>query len=40
MSWVERDSLGSYARFNAPTIANGKVYFATCAGTVMAHGLS
>ncbi len=34
-----RDSLGSYAKFNAPTIANGKVYVATFAGTVVAYGL-
>ncbi len=34
-----RDSYGDYAKFCAPTIANGKVYVGTDSGKVVAYGL-
>lgn len=34
-----RDSLGTLAKFVAPTIANGKVYVATFSGSLMVYGL-
>ncbi len=33
-----RDDLGNYAKFSAPTIANGKVYIATFSGRVAVYG--
>ena len=35
-----RDSVGSYAKFSPPTIANGKVYLATFSGQLLAYGLN
>jgi hypothetical protein len=34
-----RDSVGSFAKFNPPVIANGKVYLPTFSGTVNVYGL-
>lgn len=34
-----RDSVGNYAKFNTPTVVNGKVYLATSSGTVNVYGL-
>jgi hypothetical protein len=34
-----RDALGSYVKFCAPTIANGKVYMATTASNLVVYGL-
>ena len=34
-----RDALGIYTKFCAPTIANGKVYVATCSSNLMVYGL-
>jgi hypothetical protein len=34
-----RDSVGSFAKFVPPTVANGKVYLATFSGQVNAYGL-
>ena len=34
-----RDAAGTYAKFSAPTIANGHVYLATFANQVVAYGL-
>lgn len=34
-----RDSVGNYAKFNTPTIANGRVYLATFSGTINVYGL-
>jgi hypothetical protein len=36
---VATDSLGNYAKFAVPTVANGKVYMATHSGTVAVYGL-
>ncbi len=36
---VPRDDVGSYAKFCAPTIANGRVYVATFSGAVDVYGL-
>jgi hypothetical protein len=33
------DSLGGFAKFANPTVANGKVYVATSSGAVVAYGL-
>ena len=35
-----RDSVGNYAKFNPPTIANGKVYVGTFSGQLLAYGLN
>lgn len=35
---VPTDSIGLYAKFSAPTIANGKVYVATFGGQLMVYG--
>lgn len=34
-----RDAVGNFAKFNPPTIANGKTYLATCSGYLAAYGL-
>jgi hypothetical protein len=34
-----RDGLGSFAKFNPPTVANGRVYMATFSNEVVAYGL-
>ena len=34
-----RDALGAFATFNAPTIANGKVYVGTFSGYLAVYGL-
>src|SRR5581483_9712201 len=34
-----RDDLGSFAKFNPPTIANGKVYVPTFSGQLQVYGL-
>jgi hypothetical protein len=34
-----RDGVGNFAKFRAPTIANGKVYLATFSGKVIMYGL-
>ena len=34
-----RDALGTYTKFCAPTIANGKVYVATCSSNLVVYGL-
>ena len=34
-----RDSVGSFAKFNPPTVANGKVYLATFSGQLVVYGL-
>jgi hypothetical protein len=34
-----RDSVGTFAKFNPPTIANGKVYLATFSGQLVVYGL-
>src|SRR5262249_28202315 len=34
-----RDSIGTYAKFVAPTVANGKVYMATFSGRLNVYGL-
>ena len=36
---LPRDSLGTLAKFVAPTIANGKVYMATFSGRLNVYGL-
>jgi hypothetical protein len=36
---VPTDTVGTYAKFNNPTIANGKVYLGTFSGTVKVYGL-
>jgi hypothetical protein len=36
---VARDALGSYVKFCAPTIANGKVYVSTAASNLVVYGL-
>ena len=35
-----RDAVGNYAKFNPPTIANGKVYLGTFSGQLLAYGLN
>ncbi|MBB6142854.1 hypothetical protein HNQ77_000798, partial [Silvibacterium bohemicum] len=35
-----RDNVGSYAKFNPPTIANGKVYVASFSGQLQVYGLN
>ena len=35
-----RDGVGNYAKFNPPTIANGKVYVGTFSGQLLAYGLN
>ncbi len=35
-----RDALGNWAKFNAPTIVNGKVYVATFSGQLVVYGLN
>ena len=35
-----RDGLGNWAKFNAPTVANGKVYLATFSGQLLVYGLN
>src|SRR5579862_2225234 len=35
-----RDALGNWAKFNPPTIANGKVYVATFSGQLVVYGLN
>ena len=35
-----RDDVGSYAKFNPPTIANGKVYVASYSGQLQVYGLN
>ncbi len=35
-----RDRLGNFAKFNPPTVANGKVYMPTFSGQVVAYGLN
>ncbi len=37
---LSRDDIGRYAKFNPPTIANGKVYLATFSGQLVAYGLN
>lgn len=34
------DDLGNYAKFNCPTVANGKVYLATFSNTLIVYGLT
>jgi hypothetical protein len=34
-----RDAVGNYAKFVAPTVANGKVYLATFSGEVVVYGI-
>ena len=34
-----RDSLGTFAKFNSPTVANGRVYLGTSSGAIVAYGL-
>jgi outer membrane protein assembly factor BamB len=34
-----RDDVGTFAKFNAPTIANGKVYVPTFSGYLAVYGL-
>jgi outer membrane protein assembly factor BamB len=36
---ISRDIGGSYAKFSAPTIANGHVYLPTFSGRVVVYGL-
>jgi outer membrane protein assembly factor BamB len=36
---ASQDSLGGFAKFANPTVANGKVYVATSSGAVVAYGL-
>jgi len=35
----DRDRVGSFAKFNPPTVANGKVYLATFSGELIVYGL-
>ena len=35
-----RDGVGNYAKFSAPTIANGKVYLASFSGQLLVYGLN
>lgn len=35
----DRDRVGSFAKFNPPTVANGKVYLATFSGELAVYGL-
>ena len=36
---AERDSLGNWAKYTPPTIANGKVYMATQSNQLVVYGL-
>src|SRR5262249_51887362 len=35
----ERDSVGNFAKFNPPTVVNGKVYLGTFSGKLLVYGL-